>query len=649
MLEFSQRVLRPNDLFALRYVHDARLSPDGRSVAYVISRTAEESEDEFFEISIEELESGKRYQLAHKNARFPRWSPDGARLAFIGKEGKSHRLYITDSSADVIRALTPEGGQVQGPPAWSPDGSMLAYTVVTHRQPEGLRRITKRVFRSEGIGTIDDLELSLHLVNIRGGDSRTIELGKAVTAGVQPEFSPCGKRLLFMGSDSALGYTWLGGLKVFSLELSDGRVTEVLSNSWFIVTATWSPCGERVVIAGHPQGKATFPYMGVWVVNRDGSNPQCRTTGFIGNVGLRVHHDMPTWETSQNNIMLVPDAGHAYATVVKRGCTEISKIALDGAVRCEPVASGARSCVIMDVNSRSSQLLYAASDLNSPWELYLSHLKRGEEKRLTHLNDTVLSTWPTMKVEHLEFQSSDGMPLEGWYLSRADRKGPQPTVMFIHGGPMLSVGHCFRYDFHLLAANGYGVVFSNYRGSSGYGEHFMDALMDDFGARGFPDHMAAIDAAIARGLADANRQGVWGPSAGGFATCWIVGHTDRFRAAVAESSVTNWVTFYYLNDTDVFVHELGGRPHEIPEVYRSRSPLAYAARCRTPTLMLHGEEDARCPIAEAEQFYRALHDVGCKTELVRIPRMNHMGDSDGPLAARRAQNEALLEWFERHL
>jgi dipeptidyl aminopeptidase/acylaminoacyl peptidase len=222
--------------------------------------------------------------------------------------------------------------------------------------------------------------------------------------------------------------------------------------------------------------------------------------------------------------------------------------------------------------------------------------------------------------------------------------------MFIHGGPFLATGHAFRFDFHLLAANGYSVLLANFRGSAGYGESFVHGIMNDWGARGFPDHMAAVDAAISRGLSDPARLGVWGPSHGGFATAWIVGHTTRFRAAVAESAVTNFSTLYYLCDApDLFIRTLGGRPDEIPDVYRSRSPLTYAGRCRTPTLLLHGEEDLRCPIAEAEQFYRALHDVGCKTELVLIPGMSHMGDSTGPLSARVGQNEALLEWFERHL
>ena len=242
------------------------------------------------------------------------------------------------------------------------------------------------------------------------------------------------------------------------------------------------------------------------------------------------------------------------------------------------------------------------------------------------------------------------MPLEGWFLSRSDREGPQPTVMFIHGGPMLATGHAFRFDFHLLASNGIAVLFANFRGSSGYGEAFLRKLVGDWGSRGFPDHMAAVDASIGRGLADPQRLGVWGPSHGGFATAWIVGHTHRFRAAIVESAAINFSTMYYLSDAaELFLCDLGGRPDEIPDVYRSRSPLTYAHRCRTPTLLLHGEDDLRCPMAEAEQFYRVLRDVGCETELVRIAGMTHVGDSIGPLAVRVAQNEALLDWFERHL
>jgi len=650
MSQPSVRVLHPNDVFALKYVHDARLSPDGRHAAFVVSRTVEATGEEFFEITIEELASGARREVPFAGrATSPRWSPDGKRLAFVGTAGRSSRLYVSDADAHDVIPLTPDDRSVLGPPSWSPDGTTVAYVVMTqHDSPTGVRRLTKRIFRSEGIGIVSHMEFRLQLANVKQGGIRQLEL--SLNTAMQPAFSPDGRSLLFLGSDSAIGYPSLGGLNLFTVDLDDGKVVEVLGERWFVAAAAWSPCGKRIVVAGDYDSKMTVPMAHVWVVNRDGSKPQCRTEGLRGNVGLRIHHDMPTWETSQNNILCVPDTAYACVTLLKSGCAEICRVALDGPTRYESVASGPRTCVIMDASSSTSQLLYCASDLNTPWELYWSDLEGREEKRLTRLNEAVLSRWPRLQVEHLTFQSNDGMPLEAWHLMRADRSGPQPTVMFIHGGPMLSIGHIFRFDFHLLAANGYAVLFANFRGSSGYGQPFMQAILGDWGARGFPDHMATIDCALERGLADPNRLGVWGPSHGGFATAWAVGHTDRFRAAVAEAAPTNFSTLYYLADApDIFVRDLGGRPDEIPDIYRSRSPLTYVGRCRTPTLLLHGEDDLRCPVAEAEQFYRALHDVGCTTELVRISGMAHMGDSIGPLPARLGQNEALLDWFERYL
>lgn len=649
--ESARRTLRPNDLFALGFVHDAQLSPDGCVVAYVTSRTIEQTQEELFEITLEELSSGRCRSLPFRGrATFPRWSPDGRRLAFVGSSGGDSRVYVAEASTASVSALTPADLRAQGAPSWSPDGETLACTIVNIvRSGHGFRRITRRIFRSEGLGEIDDLEMHIHLVNTRTGAMRWLDLGTKVAT--QPAFSPCGKRLLFMGSDAAVGYQAISsGLRLLTFDLADSHVTQVLGERWFIAAAAWSRCGERIVVVGALDSELTVPSMSVWVVNRDGSNPRCRTIGCDGDAGMRAHHDMPTWETSQRNLLCVPDAERAYATVMRRGNVEIWEVALDGEPRCKPVIAGPRSCLIMDVGPGNSQILFCASDLHTPWELYSFDPTTRTERRITRLNADTLAGWPTLTAEHLDFRSSDGTPLEGWHLMRADRHGPQPTVQFIHGGPFLTTGNIFRFDSHLLAANGFGVLFSNFRGSAGYGEAFSRAIMGDWGTRGFGDHMAAIDAGISRGLVDPQRCGVWGPSHGGFATCWIVGHTNRFRAAVAESAMTNFVSLYYLSDvTTWIVRDLGGTPDEIPDIYRSRSPLTYASRCRTPTLLVHGEDDVRCPISESEQFYRALHDAGCVTELVRIPGMSHMGDSTGPLGARLGQNEALLDWFERHL
>jgi dipeptidyl aminopeptidase/acylaminoacyl peptidase len=435
-----------------------------------------------------------------------------------------------------------------------------------------------------------------------------------------------------------------------TVNVDNGAINEVLGNRWYIVDARWLPGGERVAVAAAFDSTLTIPAPGLWVVDRSGGNADFRTPGAIGNVGFRIHHDMPVWDLTHGKSITVLDQHTAFATVQKGGCVEIWRIALDGAIAVERVVGGARSCMVLDAHPAANMLLYATTDLQSPTELCRSSLSGTDEHRLTQLNDAVIARWPAIAVEPLVFKSADGTEIEAWFLRGASRSGSLPTVLFIHGGPFSSTGHAFRYDFLLLAAHGFGVLFANFRGSSGYGDAFSRAIMGNWGERGFMDHMGTVDAAIARGFADPERLGVWGPSHGGFATCWVVGHTRRFRAAVAEAAFTDFSTLYHQTDApESFARDLGGKPHEIPDVYRALSPLTYAHRCTTPTLLLHGEDDLRCPIGEAEQFHRVLIDAGCTTELFRIPDCHHMGDSTGPLSARCAQNEALLDWFQRFL
>jgi dipeptidyl aminopeptidase/acylaminoacyl peptidase len=228
---------------------------------------------------------------------------------------------------------------------------------------------------------------------------------------------------------------------------------------------------------------------------------------------------------------------------------------------------------------------------------------------------------------------------------------PCPTILYIHGGPHSGFGHTFSFDFQMLAGAGYAVLFVNQRGSTGYGDAFATQIIGDWGNHDYGDLIAGVDAAVARGIADADRLGVCGLSGGGNLSCWVVGQTGRFKAAVPENPVTNWVSFYGVSDIGPWfaVEELGGRPHEIPEVYRRCSPITYAHRCTTPTLLIQGEADYRCPAEQSEQFYAVLKASGCTVEMLRLPAASHAGSIRGKPMFRRAQNEALLEWMNQYV
>lgn len=646
MREFASRPLTPDALFDLSTVHDARFAPSGDKAAILLSHVDRGAGRECFELRLHHLDTGEFCRLsAPERCLFPRWSPNGNALAFFGGDAGEARLHVTQADGSDSRPITPSRQIVRGAPCWSPDGASIAYCVIQPVNRHG-RRLSRPRVRSGGLGPIDELAPSIHIWDAEENSSRVLELGNLVA--MDPQFSPCGQWLLVLGFDIGSPKPASGGLKPYLINLRDDSATPLLDDHWWVISAAWMPCGARIAFAGAHDSPITVPTMDLWAVNSDGSALSCRTEGQIGNVGSRLHHDMPTWDTSQNHVISVAGNDRVFATVVKHGTTEIWDVAMSGEIDCAVAASGPRSCLVMDTDVHSNRLLFATSDNFQPWSLRL--LDCNSERSIDDLNSQTLAAWPKMSVQRLQFASADGLPLEGWVMRRTDRLGPQPLVMFVHGGPFLATGHIFRFDLWLLAANGYSVLFANFRGSAGYGKPFAQAIVGDWGAKGYPDHMAAADAAIAEGFADPNRLGVWGASHGGFATAWIVGHTDRFRAAVVESAATDFKTLYYSTDApDLFEFDLGGRPDELPEVYRSASPLTYAHAAKTPTLLIHGEEDVRCRIGEAEQFFRALQDAGCTTELVTIQGMTHMGDSTGPLDARLAQNEALLDWFERFL
>lgn len=633
--------LQPADLFDLRYVRDARFSPDGARIAYVVSRT---DDRERFDIWIAAAAGGEAQRLPFDgNALAPRWSPCGDRLAFVG----DGRVRLLDTaSLCVSEPLTDDGVTVQGAPSWAPDGRRIAVCLLAVRKVRGARHVTERVFRADGLGFLEPSQQAVHVVDCETGAVRRLT-GDDMHAS-RPQWSPCGRRILFFAARNA-SRAAMYTMRLLTVEPDTGALHEVLGAGWFLGAARWLPDGEQILVTGSSDRTMLVPSLAVWVVNLDGGAVN-RTAGLDIAVGFLMVHDMPVWDLALDNSLTVLDRDSAFVTVQAGGSAEVWRIALAGPVAARRVVTGARSCAVLDSNGVAASLLFVATDLHAPVELHRAALDGSGECRLTRLNDTILARWPKMRVVPLSFTSEDGLPIEAWFVGPATQSAAVPTVLYVHGGPFSAVGHGFHFDFLLLASHGIGVVFANFRGSFGYGDAFIRAIYGDMAERAFPDHLGTVDAAVADGLADPTRLGIWGPSHGGFTTCWVVGHTDRFKAAMAEATFVNLVTAYYLGDLpDLRARMCGGRPDEVPEIYRAQSPLTYAHRCTTPTLLVHGEDDHRCPIAEAEQFHRALLDAGCTTGLVRIPSCSHMGDTIGPLEARQAQNQALLDWFGRYL
>ncbi|MCB9150960.1 MAG: S9 family peptidase [Caldilineaceae bacterium] len=658
----TPRPIQPDDLFTLRFLQSAALSPDGRRAAYVVSTYDAEADEDRAHIWLVELEDGQARQMthgAHSNSN-PQWAPDGQTLAFVSTRAEKPQIYLLPVDGGEARALTQLPQGVGADLAWSPNGAKIAFTA---GPPENAApnlskpyRLTRHVYRFDATGYLDTAVQDIYAIDAAGGEPTRLTHDAAMNT--QPHWAPGGapggERILYAASMLPDSFRSIAPvLRTVNLAGEQQDFSPHLSADWgYISSFAWTPNGDHVVFTGTPSGKPIGSKADLWVIGADGrSAPENRTATLAIGVGGGLQPDMPTALFRSRDILVTADGATAFVQVQDGGAIQIYRVALHGPEAHEAILSGERACVPLGLQSAAGKLLYWVSGFNQPPDLFVSDLEGGNEAQLTGLNGAAATEMARPTVEQLHFSGADGAAVEGWLIAPPHGEPPYPTILYIHGGPHSAFGHMYHFDTQMLTGAGYAVLMVNHRASTGYGDVFSTAIKGDWGNLDYTDLMAGVDAAIDCGLVDANRLGVCGLSGGGNLSCWIVGQTDRFKAAVPENPVTNWVSFYGVSDIGVWfaVEELGGHPHEIPDVYVRCSPISYAHRCTTPTLLVQCEADYRCPAEQAEQFYNVLKANGCVVEMLRLPGGSHAGAIGGKPAIRRAQNEALLEWMQRYV
>ena len=390
----------------------------------------------------------------------------------------------------------------------------------------------------------------------------------------------------------------------------------------------------------------------MWTVPADGGDARCLTAAADRSVGHHIVTDLRA-HPSSGGITWSPDGRRLFFMLGDGGSTQIVSVPADGGpVRTE--THGAHELIGCSLDRRAMRLACVESDPLTPGEVAVGEVGGGRPlRRLTDHAGPLVRSLALASPERFEFASVDGWTVEGWVLRpQAAKTGRVPAVLEIHGGPHAAYGYAFFHELQLLAAQGYGVIYMNPRGSQGYGQLFTAGTRHDWGGKDYEDLMRGLDHVLAsHAWIDPGRLGVAGGSYGGFMTNWMIGHTDRFHAAVTMRSVSNSSSQWGTSDLAYMkgFWEYPGEPWESPEFYRERSPITYAAQMKTPTLILHSENDYRCPMEQGEQLFMALKTQGVPALFVRFPNESHDLSRNGQPKHRMERLRHILAWLRTYL
>jgi len=639
------------DVFALEHAADPRVSPDGELVAYV--RVSGNVMTDRFERSLWVVGADGSGHMALAQvegaAGSPRWSPSGDRLLFTASEEGASRLCVLDMGTRTVTVVA-ELARGASSPAWSPDGAWIAFLMFTEGEgaapvempakPEGAEWgapavvIDDPTYKADGSGFLEAGGAEVYVVPADGGTPRRVTRTGGDLSG-NLAWTPDGESVVFSANlDDPFGDPI--DTDLYRADVATGELTRLVDRDGPDDFEAISGDGRRVAFTGFDDEVKGHQVSVLSVLDLESGDVRALT----GDLDRTV--SMARWDGNSLVAMFNDRGVTKLARVGLNGSREVIAEGLGGMTLGRPYGSAAFSVddgVIATVTTTPARPADVAA------------LDRGGDlRRLTELNEDVLGHKELAGAESITARSGfDGREIQAWVMRPPGfEEGERyPMILEIHGGPYADYGPRFSAECQLFAAAGYVVVYANPRGSTSYGEAFTDLINQNYPGEDYDDLMSVVDEVIAMGIADPDRLYVTGGSGGGVLTAWIVGKTDRFRAAVVAKPVINMISEALYSDGAMYFvrHWFPGPPWEHLEHYWEKSPLSLVGNVTTPTMLLTGEEDLRTPMAESEQYYQALHLAGVPTRMVRVPGASH------GIAARPTglitKVAAILEWFGR--
>ena len=625
-------------------VRSPQVSPDGEQIVYT-RRWIDKINDRWkSSLWIMNADGSRSRHLTEGSS--PQWSPDGQRLAFL-REGEPKGTQI------FVRWMDAEGAETQitnlerspSNVSWAPDGKHLAFTMTVAGEPEwrvslpGRPRgakwteepkvVTRLNYRRDRTGFIDDGYRHIFLVPSDGGTARQLTSGEWNHSGTA--WTADSKEILFSSNRvEEAEHTWRES-DIYAVSVATREIRQLTRRHGPDGSPVVSPNGRLVAFTGYDWTDDTFIAGDIYVMNIDGSNPR----------EISGDHDRRA-----GGLTWAPDNSGVYFGSSDRGTSNVYFASVNGGVR--QVTEGNHR---LQITSMTDDLL-AVGTLSSyyePGDVVSVDLRKGEPTKLTDVNADLLMGRTLGQVEEIWYKSVDDYDIQGWLIKPPDFDPTKkyPLMLAIHGGPHGMYGVGFNFGWQNHAANGYLVLYTNPRGSSGYGSPFGNAIKRAYPGKDFDDLMAGVDTVINRGYVDTRNLFVYGCSGGGVLTSWVVGHTNRFAAASANCPVINWLSFVGTTDGAGWYRNFDKLPWEDPSEHLRRSPLMYVGNVKTPTMLMTGVNDLRTPMPQTEEYYMALRYLKVPTAMIRFNNEWH-GTTRTPSNFLRTQLY-LRGWFEKHM
>ena len=629
----------------LEDVQNPELSPDGREVIYTrrwVDKMNDRWESSLWIMNVD----GSRNRLLVEGSD-AKWSPDGQRIAYIGKaEPGGTQIFVRWMDAEGAKTQITRLTETPSDLAWSPDGKSVAFRMLVKARddwkvdipaaPKGAKwteppRIVQRLlYRRDRQGYIDDGYRQIFVVSADGGTPRQITQGNWESG--EPNWTPDGKSIVFQSLRTEdAEYAWRES-NIYVADVNTATIKQLTSRKGPDQNPAVSPDGRLIAYTGYDSTDATWVDSRLYVMNIDGSNQRVLTASL---------------DRTPRELIWARDGSGIYFGVENEGSRNLHFAPLRGEVR--QITKGTHMLQVSDIG-RNGTAVGVSSSFRQPNDIVAFDVRRPAElRRITAVNEDILTGITLGQAEEIWYQSVDGFRIQGWVIKPPgfDPRRKYPLMLSIHGGPHAMYNVAFNFGWQEHAANGYVVLYTNPRGSTGYGSAFGNAIKNAYPGKDYDDLMAGVDTVIGRGYIDERNLFVYGCSGGGVLTAWIVGHTSRFAAASSNCPVINWLSFVGTTDGASWYRNFAKFPWEDPSEHLRRSPLMYVGNVKTPTMLMTGVNDLRTPISQTEEFYQALKIRKVPTAMIRFNDEWH-GTSSKPSNFLRTQ-AYLRTWFDRYM